>query len=78
VQNHADGRYEHGHDEKLLQPDDENDERLRHADDDELQRHADDVLHLLIARNIGRLAGDGVFESAIASKSAPTKNDLGV
>jgi hypothetical protein len=51
VQNHADGRHEHGHDEKLLCLDDENDERLQHADDDELQRHANNVLHLLIPAN---------------------------
>lgn len=51
VQNHADGRHEHGHDERLLRPDDENDERLQHADDDELQRHAADVLYLLIRRD---------------------------
>ncbi|WP_158225667.1 hypothetical protein [Pseudomonas sp. QTF5] len=48
MQNHADGRHEHGHDEKLLRADDENNERLQHADDDELQWHAAHVLHLLI------------------------------
>lgn len=47
LQDDADGRHEHGDDEQLLHADDEDDERLQHADDDELQRHADDVLHLL-------------------------------
>jgi hypothetical protein len=47
VQNDADAGHEHGHDEQLLHAHEQNDERLRHAHDDELQRHADDVLHLL-------------------------------
>ncbi|MBE1189435.1 hypothetical protein IH740_32765, partial [Escherichia coli] len=41
----------HGDVQELLHADGE-DDGVRHADDDELQRHADDVLHLLIRRRM--------------------------
>ena len=69
VQDDADAGHGHGHAEELL-PADEQDDGLRHAHDDELQRHADDVLHLLISGRgnekgpAGEPAGPFVFRGA--------------